>query len=57
MHVEWYRKGSSKDIIIHAQFAHPAAVKRPVTWTYAKLHNKFAAVSKDVKNLEGSRPK
>ncbi|EYC21254.1 hypothetical protein Y032_0020g81 [Ancylostoma ceylanicum] len=30
MRVKWYRKGSSKNILIHAKSAHPAAVKRAV---------------------------
>ena len=30
VHVKWYRKESSKNILIHANSAHPAAVKRAV---------------------------
>ena len=30
MNVKWYRKGSCKNIILHAQSAHPTAVKRAV---------------------------
>ena len=30
VHVKWYRKESSKNIILHAQSAHPTAVKRAI---------------------------
>ena len=30
LHVKWYRKESSKNIILHASSAHPAAVKRAI---------------------------
>ncbi|EYC30445.1 hypothetical protein Y032_0005g2653 [Ancylostoma ceylanicum] len=30
LHVKWYRKESSKNIILHARFAHPTTVKRAI---------------------------
>ncbi|EYC04549.1 hypothetical protein Y032_0087g2074 [Ancylostoma ceylanicum] len=43
VHVKWYRKESSKNIIVHASSAHPAAVKRAVAGNMIKTAIKFSS--------------
>ncbi|EYC27722.1 hypothetical protein Y032_0008g148 [Ancylostoma ceylanicum] len=47
LHVKWYRKESSKNIIIHAKSAHPSTVKRSVVRNMIKTATKFCTHEDD----------
>ncbi|EYB81249.1 hypothetical protein Y032_0388g490 [Ancylostoma ceylanicum] len=47
LHVKWYQKESSKNIIIHAKSAHPSTVKRSVVRNMIKTATKFCTHEDD----------